>query len=158
MSTGDAVVRKLVTFGRILREAGVEVGPGRIQDALRALGRRREADDDVVEGPLGVEHHRRERARARDALLREHARRYLLLVGRHLAQAEAVREAPRGVDREAEHPLASARGVQREGGGAGRLADAARAHAHHDTMAREHVREGHGRGDASTRSAPRRTA
>jgi uncharacterized protein with von Willebrand factor type A (vWA) domain len=37
MSTGDAVVRKLVTFGRILREAGVEVGPGRIQDALRAL-------------------------------------------------------------------------------------------------------------------------
>ena len=24
MSTGDAVVRKLVTFGRILREAGVE--------------------------------------------------------------------------------------------------------------------------------------
>lgn len=37
MNTGDAVVRKLVTFGRILREAGVEVGPGRIQDALRAL-------------------------------------------------------------------------------------------------------------------------
>ncbi|MEI6688695.1 MAG: VWA domain-containing protein [Thermoleophilia bacterium] len=37
MSTGDAGVRKLVTFGRILREAGVEVGPGRIQDALRAL-------------------------------------------------------------------------------------------------------------------------
>ncbi len=37
MSTGDAVVRKLVTFGRILREAGVEVGPGRLQDALRAL-------------------------------------------------------------------------------------------------------------------------
>ena len=34
---GDAVVRKLVTFGRILREAGVEVGPGRLQDALRAL-------------------------------------------------------------------------------------------------------------------------
>jgi uncharacterized protein with von Willebrand factor type A (vWA) domain len=37
MNAGDAVVRKLVTFGRILREAGVEVGPGRIQDALRAL-------------------------------------------------------------------------------------------------------------------------
>ena len=39
MDPGDAVVRKLVTFGRILREAGVEVGPGRIQDALRALDR-----------------------------------------------------------------------------------------------------------------------
>ena len=34
---GDAVVTKLVTFGRILREAGVEVGPGRLQNALLAL-------------------------------------------------------------------------------------------------------------------------
>jgi uncharacterized protein with von Willebrand factor type A (vWA) domain len=34
---GDAIVRKLVTFGRILREAGLEVGPGRLQDGLRAL-------------------------------------------------------------------------------------------------------------------------
>jgi uncharacterized protein with von Willebrand factor type A (vWA) domain len=37
VSRGDAVARKLVTFGRILREAGVEVGPGRLQDALRGL-------------------------------------------------------------------------------------------------------------------------
>jgi uncharacterized protein with von Willebrand factor type A (vWA) domain len=36
-TAGDAVVRKLVTFGRILREAGVEVGPGRLQDGLRGL-------------------------------------------------------------------------------------------------------------------------
>lgn len=36
-AAGDAVVRKLVTFGRILREAGLEVGPGRLQDALRGL-------------------------------------------------------------------------------------------------------------------------
>ena len=34
---GDAVTRKLVTFGRILREAGLEVGPGRVQDAMRSL-------------------------------------------------------------------------------------------------------------------------
>jgi hypothetical protein len=34
---GLAVARKLVTFGRILREAGLEVGPGRLQDALRGL-------------------------------------------------------------------------------------------------------------------------
>jgi uncharacterized protein with von Willebrand factor type A (vWA) domain len=34
---GDAVVRRLVTFGRILREGGLEVGPGRLQDALNAL-------------------------------------------------------------------------------------------------------------------------
>ncbi len=37
MNPGDAVTRKLVTFGRILREAGMEVGPGRLQDALRGL-------------------------------------------------------------------------------------------------------------------------
>jgi uncharacterized protein with von Willebrand factor type A (vWA) domain len=36
-AAGDAVVRTLVTFGRILREAGIEVGPGRLQDALRGL-------------------------------------------------------------------------------------------------------------------------
>src|SRR5205814_6712402 len=33
----DAVVRHVVTFGRVLREAGLEVGPGRIADALTAL-------------------------------------------------------------------------------------------------------------------------
>ena len=37
MSRGDAVARKLVTFGSIHREAGLEVGPGRLQDALRGL-------------------------------------------------------------------------------------------------------------------------
>jgi hypothetical protein len=30
-------VRHVVTFGRVLREAGLEVGPGRVADALRAL-------------------------------------------------------------------------------------------------------------------------
>src|SRR5436190_4823417 len=34
---GSAVVRHLVTFGRVLREAGLEVGPGRIADALNGL-------------------------------------------------------------------------------------------------------------------------
>ncbi len=34
---GDAVLAKMVGFGRVLREAGLEVGPGRIQDALRGL-------------------------------------------------------------------------------------------------------------------------
>jgi len=37
MSRGDAVTRKLVTFGRILREAGLEVGPGRLKDAIQGL-------------------------------------------------------------------------------------------------------------------------
>jgi uncharacterized protein with von Willebrand factor type A (vWA) domain len=34
---GDAILSHVVTFGRVLREAGVEVGPGRVVDALRAL-------------------------------------------------------------------------------------------------------------------------
>ncbi|MEO9175860.1 MAG: VWA domain-containing protein [Gaiellales bacterium] len=33
----DALVRHVVTFGRVLREAGLEVGPGRVVDALRAI-------------------------------------------------------------------------------------------------------------------------
>jgi uncharacterized protein with von Willebrand factor type A (vWA) domain len=33
----NAVVRHIVTFGRVLREVGVEVGPGRVADALRGL-------------------------------------------------------------------------------------------------------------------------
>jgi uncharacterized protein with von Willebrand factor type A (vWA) domain len=33
----EALVRQVVTFGRVLREAGLEVGPGRIADALTAL-------------------------------------------------------------------------------------------------------------------------
>jgi uncharacterized protein with von Willebrand factor type A (vWA) domain len=33
----EALTRDIVTFGRVLREAGLEVGPGRIADALRGL-------------------------------------------------------------------------------------------------------------------------
>ncbi|HXV95990.1 MAG TPA: VWA domain-containing protein [Gaiellaceae bacterium] len=35
--SGDAIVLQLVTFGRCLREAGLEVGPGRLADALTGL-------------------------------------------------------------------------------------------------------------------------
>jgi len=34
---GKGVVRHIVTFGRVLREAGLEVGPGRVADALNGL-------------------------------------------------------------------------------------------------------------------------
>jgi uncharacterized protein len=34
---GDAVLERMVGFGRVLRAAGMEVGPGRLQDALRGL-------------------------------------------------------------------------------------------------------------------------
>ena len=37
MPQADALVRQVVTFGRVLREAGLEVGPGRITDALQGL-------------------------------------------------------------------------------------------------------------------------
>ena len=35
---GIAILRHVVTFGRVLREAGIEVGPGRIVDAVNGLG------------------------------------------------------------------------------------------------------------------------
>jgi len=34
---GTAIVRHVVTFGRVLREVGIEVGPGRAADAMRGL-------------------------------------------------------------------------------------------------------------------------
>jgi uncharacterized protein with von Willebrand factor type A (vWA) domain len=37
VAAGDAIVGHVVTFGRVLHEAGLEVGPGRVADALRAL-------------------------------------------------------------------------------------------------------------------------
>jgi uncharacterized protein len=37
MAAGDAILSHVVTFGRVLREAGLEVGPGRVSDALKAL-------------------------------------------------------------------------------------------------------------------------
>src|SRR5690349_18542985 len=37
MASGDPIVRHVVTFGRVLREVGIEVGPGRVIDAMRAL-------------------------------------------------------------------------------------------------------------------------
>src|SRR5215470_17694530 len=33
----DPLLSHVVTFGRVLREVGLEVGPGRLQDALRGL-------------------------------------------------------------------------------------------------------------------------
>ncbi len=35
----DALTRHVVTFGRVLREAGLEIGPGRLSDALNGLDR-----------------------------------------------------------------------------------------------------------------------
>jgi len=34
---GAAIVRHVVTFGRVLREVGIEVGPGRVADAIHGL-------------------------------------------------------------------------------------------------------------------------
>jgi uncharacterized protein with von Willebrand factor type A (vWA) domain len=44
----EAVVSHVVTFGRVLRQAGLEVGPGRVVDALNGLDRiELERQDDV---------------------------------------------------------------------------------------------------------------
>ena len=37
MTRDDPFVRRLVSFGRLLREGGLEVGAGRLQDAVHAL-------------------------------------------------------------------------------------------------------------------------
>jgi uncharacterized protein len=37
VASGGALVRRLTSFGRVLRETGAELGPGRLQDAVLAL-------------------------------------------------------------------------------------------------------------------------
>jgi len=37
VAAGDAILGHVVTFGRVLHEAGLEVGPGRVADALRGI-------------------------------------------------------------------------------------------------------------------------
>ena len=44
----SAVVRHIVTFGRVLREAGLEVGPGRVADALKGSTRSSSTRQDDV--------------------------------------------------------------------------------------------------------------
>jgi uncharacterized protein with von Willebrand factor type A (vWA) domain len=44
----EALTRHIVTFGRVLREAGMEVGPGRIADALRGMDHVDIADQEQV--------------------------------------------------------------------------------------------------------------
>lgn len=44
----DALVRHVVTFGRVLREAGLQAGPGRVADALAGLDAVQLADRDQV--------------------------------------------------------------------------------------------------------------
>ena len=48
MTSAGGLVRQVVTFGRILREGGLEVGPGRISDALTGLDRLDIGDPDDV--------------------------------------------------------------------------------------------------------------
>jgi uncharacterized protein with von Willebrand factor type A (vWA) domain len=44
----ETFTRQIVTFGRVLREAGMEVGPGRIADALRGMDHVDIADQEQV--------------------------------------------------------------------------------------------------------------
>src|SRR6266487_696690 len=48
MTSAGGLVRQVVTFGRILREGGLEVGPGRISDALTGVDRLDIGDPDDV--------------------------------------------------------------------------------------------------------------
>ena len=67
----SALVRQVVTFGRVLREAGLEVGPGRVADALhgprrgRARAARRRLLDAAADARLARRGPRRLRPRVR---------------------------------------------------------------------------------------------
>ena len=109
------------------------------------LGARRVARHELVEGPLRVEHHR---ARAspferRGPSSSKSATGTSLLLGRHLVEAQAVREAPRRVDRQAEDALALHRGMHRERGGGRGLAHPSAPHADHHAVLVQDLVEAH---------------
>ena len=110
--------------GQLLVDA---VGEHRVAGALV----RRVPVDQLVEGALGVEHHRPQ--------LAVHAGVDAALLVAQLGQPERVGQPPRRVDRQHRHLLAARRHAERDRRRRGRLADAAGARADADLLALEPV-------------------
>ena len=97
----DAVARHVVTFGRVLREAGLEVGPGRVVDALTGLDRVDLArQDDVYWTLRQTLVSRREDLEAFDAAFRAwFLRAPTAPVFRHGTEVQSLRLLRRGSER-----------------------------------------------------------
>src|SRR5437660_8793314 len=91
--------------------------------------------DDLVEGPLGVEHHRPKLARHRHALRGEALRLYAARLPRELLEPEGAGQALRRVDGHHRHLAPAGGETECERRRGGRLADAAGAEADHDALA-----------------------
>ena len=90
------VVRHIVTFGRVLREAGLEVGPGRVSDALGSRrGRARTAGRRLLDAPADARLAARGRRGVRPRLPRLVPRRRRAAAGRDEAAAAAAASAAR---------------------------------------------------------------
>lgn len=100
----DAVARHVVTFGRVLREAGLEVGPGRVADALAGLDRVDLArQDDVYWTLRQTLVSRREDLEAFDAAFRAwFLRAPTAPVFRHGTEVQSLRLLRRGSERKGE--------------------------------------------------------
>ena len=121
----------------VLLRAGEGAGQRLVEGVLQDLGRLVAlgvGQDDLVEGPLHVEHHRVERAAAGRVDALDAAGGVV-----QLGQAHRLRQPLGRVDREHDGTAPALGGSQRERGGGGRLADAAGAGAHQDPGGVEQV-------------------
>src|SRR5207248_1639371 len=105
------------------------------EDLLAGLLIRGQARDDLVEGALGVEHHRPQLARQLHALRREHVGLDPPRLARELLQAERGRQPLGRVDGDNGHLLTARRQAERQRGRRRRLADAPCTEADHDALA-----------------------
>jgi len=114
-----------------------------VQDAVSGLVVGRVLGHERIKGALCVQHHRGERAFTLEAVALEEGERNGLLAGPHLVESEAIGEAPRRVDGEAEDFAALHRSMHGHGRRCRGLSDSAAADGYHHTVTAKHVRETH---------------
>ena len=112
------------------------------QHLVARLRVRRQVLDQLVEGPLGVEHQRPQLAAQLDAVRREALRRDQARLVAELLEPERVGEPPRRVDRDHRDARAVGGGAHGERGGRRGLAHAAGAGADDDPLAGDEVGDG----------------
>ena len=113
-----------------------------LQNPIACLGAIGETLDEIVEGPLHVEHHRREVSLLGYLESRQSRPGDGLGLIAQRAKAQRVRKAPGRVDRQHQDAATAPRRLDADGGGDGGLAHAAAPHAHRDARLQERpVRE-----------------
>jgi hypothetical protein len=112
-----------------------------------------EHPDEIVEGPLGVEHHRPQLATQLQSVTGEVAGLDHARLVTQLLEPQRASEPAGGVDRDDGDPLAARREPDGDGGGRGRLADPARTGADADALVGHPLSDAHRSSSRDRRSS-----